>query len=60
MATWIQKWIKKSVGASRKLYALGIIVFQGGENERGYRNMYKISRGSNSNHGDWTDVRRAL
>jgi hypothetical protein len=32
-ATWIQKWFKKSVS---------IIVFQGGDDGRGYRNMYKI------------------
>jgi hypothetical protein len=43
-ATWIQKWVKKSIGAPRKLY-LYIIVFQGGDDGRGYRNMYKIPQG---------------
>jgi hypothetical protein len=44
--TWIQKWFKKSDGTSRKL-----MVFQGGDDGRGYRNMCKIPRGSNSNDG---------
>jgi hypothetical protein len=30
-----------------------MIVFQGGDDGRGYRNMYKTLRGLNSNHGDW-------
>jgi hypothetical protein len=29
------------------------MVFQGGDDGRGYRNMCKIPRGSNSKHGDW-------
>jgi hypothetical protein len=32
--------------------ALDIIVFQGGDDGRGYRNMCKIPQGSNSNQGD--------
>ena len=39
-ATWIQKWFKMSVGTS--LESSDIIVFQGGGDGRGYRNMYKI------------------
>ena len=42
---WIQKWFKKSVGTSRKFYLPGIIVFQGGDDGRGYRNMCEIAGG---------------
>jgi hypothetical protein len=48
-ATWIQKCFQKSVGNSIFYGALDIIVFQGGDDGRGYRNIYKIPRGSNSN-----------
>jgi hypothetical protein len=34
------------------VYAISTIVFQGGDDGCGYRNMYKILRGSNSNEGD--------
>jgi hypothetical protein len=46
-ATWIQKWFKISAGASRKLHMYSIIVFQGGDDGRGYtgRNIYKILQG---------------
>jgi hypothetical protein len=50
-ATWIQKYFQKSVGASR---ALDTTVFQGGDDGRGYRNMYKIPRGPTRIKG--TDV----
>jgi hypothetical protein len=43
--------LKKSVGTSKK--ALDIIVFQGGDDGRGYRNMCKIPRGSDLKQGDW-------
>jgi hypothetical protein len=39
-ATWIQKHKEKSVGTSRGL-SLDIVVFQVGDDERGYRNMYR-------------------
>jgi hypothetical protein len=51
--------LKKPVETSRKKAvtkalvdkALDIIVFSGGDDGRGYRNMCKIPRGSNSNDG---------
>jgi hypothetical protein len=48
-ATWIQNYFKQSVGTSIKLY---LIVFQGGDDGRGYGNMYKIPRGSHLKQGD--------
>ena len=36
---------KMSARTSRKPHALWIIVFQGGDDGRGYRNMYKIPQG---------------
>ena len=48
---WIRKWLKMSVGTSKKAPAR--IVFQGACDGRGYRNMYEIPRGSNLNEGDW-------
>ena len=52
-AIWIQKWFKKSVGTSETAIwiqkwfkkSVGIIVFQGGDDGRGYRNMCKIAGG---------------
>ena len=62
-ATWIQKWFKKALRAS-------IIVIQGGDDERGYRNVCKAPRGRNlncfrprgpnntKNHRKWANQRR--
>jgi hypothetical protein len=45
-ATWIQKYLKNPlVLLESSIYNS----FQGEDNRRGYRNMYKIPRGSNSN-----------
>jgi hypothetical protein len=52
IATWIQKWFKIPAGNSRKLY-IYIIVFPGGDDGRGYRNMYKIPQGPNLNECHW-------
>ena len=45
--------IKKIRWDFRKALALDIIVFQGGDDGRGYRNMCKIAGGSNLNLGHW-------
>jgi hypothetical protein len=52
--------VKKPVETSRKpqvgkKFPTGIliIVFQGGGDGPGYRGMYKITRGSDLNQGDW-------
>jgi hypothetical protein len=49
-ATWIQKYLKNRWDFQK---ALDRIVFQGGDDGRGYRNMSKTPRGSNSKEGDW-------
>jgi hypothetical protein len=51
-APWIQKWFKISVGSMLYALRITIIVFHGGD-ERGYRNMCKITRRSNLKEGDW-------
>jgi hypothetical protein len=61
-ATWIQKWLKKSAGSSRKLQIPGIIVFKGGDDGRGYRNMFKVPpiRSPRAQLGGKNETRRTV
>jgi hypothetical protein len=73
-ATWIQKWFKTSVGASRMLQTLqfffffgntdmsyriyevkrGVwVVFLGGNDGRGHRNVHRIPQWPNLNERHW-------
>jgi hypothetical protein len=50
IATWIQKWFKISAGKllESPVYR-ALLVFQGRDDGRGYRNMCKIPQGPNLN-----------
>jgi hypothetical protein len=49
--------LKEPVGTSRNLYiSLYIIVLQGRDDGRGYRNVCKIPRGSDLNQGGWGSI----